>query len=372
MTDARPTLERQAFAELLGGSTSIRLQILPLPGDRDRYFAQVLGHGLVLLSQVSDGAARTSLSRLRQRLSSARPAFAELERTIEFLSSAAQQAGLKLRITRRALCGRAAAPATWSDCAAQPGTRPRDVEIEALTHGLREVVKLECVPPALVEAIVADARLPWVAVRSAPAGAATLLLARTHDQLDEARDLEERLLSTAGADERAARRMGALLGYPACCVERFGTCAARDDTSLAWALLPPAPHPPSAAATQWVHPHLALISHAPCSLRCEPSVRLGRALLDLLAARHPDFPAAWRRFSQRLQVVDHAGRRLGLILDRSPLESGARILDVVRLEPAALGQQVVELVGREIEVVDGGLVTSNAWYAPLVADHRLE
>jgi hypothetical protein len=61
--------------------------------------------------------------------------------------------------------------------------------------------------------------------------------------------------------------MGALLGYPPCCVARFVSLRSRDDGSLAGALLPPL-GARTPFATAFTLPPFALVSHAPCEPTC--------------------------------------------------------------------------------------------------------
>src|SRR5439155_10797279 len=198
--------------------------------------------------------------------------------------------------------------------------RPWDVELTALAAGLRKIVKLDRVPPELVESLRHAAaqrglRVEVVASQGAvaeatdPAGSATLLVARDASALVEARGLEALLLvpGSAPGATAATLQMGELLGYPRCCVERFARIAEQNDTTLAWALLPGVPHVPAPPVTQWLQPGLALLSHAPCDLHCAASIALGERMLEALEARQRGFAERWRSLTVRLQVVDHRG-----------------------------------------------------------------
>jgi len=107
-------------------------------------------------------------------------------------------------------------------------------------------------------------------------------------------------------DASAVDAMGALLGYPACCRDAVAGLTLRDDESLFRALLPAPGAQAASALSSWLGP-LALISHAPCSLSCVPSLRLGAALLGELERAHEGFRARWLELSARIHVVTPEG-----------------------------------------------------------------
>src|SRR5262249_18615864 len=156
-----------------------------------------------------------------------------------------------LRLERRALYGATLPRTDWrADAGRGVSVRPWDVELTALAGGLRRIVKLDRVPPELVDSLrhptaqrglrVEVLAPPGSASEATdPAGSVTLLVARDAAALAEARDLEALLLVPGGAPGTSAAtlQMGDLLGYPRCCVERFARISEQNDTTLAWALL---------------------------------------------------------------------------------------------------------------------------------------
>lgn len=102
--------------------------------------------------------------------------------------------------------------------------------------------------------------------------------------------------------------MGAMLGYPPCCVAAF---AALDDRSNNSAIRYAA-HARTASAGARFAPELNnLFAHVlpwfPCGYACAPSVEAARAVLDLFAARDPDGAATLRRrLARPVLYVDHA------------------------------------------------------------------
>jgi hypothetical protein len=261
------------------------------------------------------------------------------------------------------------------------------VELTALAAGLRRIVKLDRVPPELAENLrhtVAERGLRFEVVAppagetepNDAAGSVTLLVASDGSALTEARGLEVLLLARRGPPGAGAAtlEMGALLGYPRCCVERFTRIAEQNDTTLAWALLPGVPHPPASPLTQWLQPGLALLSHSPCDLHCTASIALGARVLEAVDAQQPGFTARWRSLAARLQVVDQRGNRMALAVD-GRLETGATVTAADVLA-SGVGDPDAEtharrLVGRTVSADAGGLVAAEGgWYAAYVADHR--
>jgi hypothetical protein len=117
-----------------------------------------------------------------------------------------------------------------------------------------------------------------------------------------------RALDAAGdRDAPAVRELGALLGYPSCCVERYLGLDLRDDAALFSVLLPSEPTP-APAESLWLVGALALVSHAPCGLSCAGTLALGRATLAALEVKYPGFAPRWRALAARLHQIDDQGR----------------------------------------------------------------
>lgn len=193
---------------------------------------------------------------------------------------------------------------------------PFDPEVIALRLGLRAVIKRE--PKDRVDA---DADRAWLeasglSVRSVDG----VLLAGTHVSTLDA-------CAAAQGDVRGgSAAIGALLGYPACCVEAFERQGRRDDLSLAAAVLPQ-PSAASSPLTLWLTPPLALVSHVPCTLACDRTRTLAATVLEELDRGTPGFRGRWLDLARRLHAVDRTGRHLALRI------AGNRIADAVRIEP---------------------------------------
>ncbi len=289
--------------------------------------------------------------------------------------------GIGLRLEREALYGPPLPRTRVAGDSRGISLRPWDIELTAIEARLRRVVKLDQVPSAFVESLRQKVEERGLLVEAVtpqdPDGsdATTLIVARDAPTVTEARDLEQRLLvpgSAQGADG-AASKMGELLGYPPCCVNRFARVAEHNDTNLAWALLPGTLEPAS-PFTQWLQPGLALVSHSPCDLNCAASIEVGQRLLNALDAVEPGFAAGWRALAARIQVVDQRGNRIALAID-GPLTATCRVAAADLLASGGPDPDAEErargLVGREVRARLGGLVIPDRdWYAPYVADHR--
>lgn len=129
-----------------------------------------------------------------------------------------------------------------------------------------------------------------------------LFIARDPAEAARAREI---YLDPRGPTARLAE-MGAMLGYPSCCVEAF---AALDDRSNNSAIRYAA-H--ARTAGRRFAPELNnLFAHVlpwfPCSYACETSVAAARAVLDLFAGTDPSGAAALRkRLGRTVFYVDHA------------------------------------------------------------------
>ncbi|NOY93272.1 MAG: hypothetical protein GXP55_18965 [Deltaproteobacteria bacterium] len=195
---------------------------------------------------------------------------------------------------------------------------PFDPELAALEGGLRSALKRE---PLDARELAQDRA--WLEGHGLRVGQVegdddVLLAAENERTLEAALDAERQL--RAHDDALAVARMGELLGYPRCCREAVAALARRDDASLFQTLLPGFDAPAS-PLSNWLGP-LALISHAPCSLGCEPSVRLAAEVLARLEAEHPGFRQRWLELARRLHVLTPEGVWL---LDVEDLAPGSRV-----------------------------------------------
>ncbi len=185
-----------------------------------------------------------------------------------------------------------------------------DPEVLLLRAGAKQIIKKEGVPLADVDALVAHADEWGMAVHvardreyglgardsmdRAGRGYVTVLLARDAGVLPRARallDAESDLRAPASAQRDAMRGFGELLGYPTCCVAAYlagpsSPAFARGTTGFYLDAYHRTAGP--------FDPHLnrfaldrALVSHAPCTYRCEPSVDLARTALAEMTALDP-------------------------------------------------------------------------------------
>ncbi len=203
-----------------------------------------------------------------------------------------------------------------------------DHELLGLRHGLRTVAKRMCPPGAGAERVSRLTALGFVATRfgvtthgAAQSERDVVLVARDASAIEHAREVEQALVRSAAAredDAGAVREMGALLGYPRCCVERFVLLRARDDASLAGALL--GPHGARTPfETAFTVPPFTLVSHAPCSPTCAATL----ALVSALAAQMPAATrASYARLADARWGIDDEG-----LLVRTDAE-GTRAIDV--------------------------------------------
>lgn len=177
---------------------------------------------------------------------------------------------------------------------------PWDAEIEGLVAGRRRLVKREFASPndrrsataRGLEVGEAAARYGHAAdsaeVRRGAGDGATLFYARDPETLDEALDLERVATRARGGERRAAEaRLGELLGYPICCVRAHVDAEDQgEDACFERLLSDPDTDGLPATNNLFVLSH-QLISHFPCSLRCEASCALGVAALSALTVQHP-------------------------------------------------------------------------------------
>jgi|GEM_PF-2113382 len=181
--------------------------------------------------------------------------------------------------------------------------------------------------------------------RFAPGGhAATvhvLYVAHAEGPARRARDLEARVAESprADADPHAHRELGALLGYPACCVEAF----VADLVARAREAEDPASHfdraraaaARSARLDPLANPFLvardrALISHAPCAFDCKATVALASAVLAELGRSDPVGADARRTALGSAVVLHHDGSVLVTTADEAA--DGPRLREILRAE----------------------------------------
>ena len=188
-----------------------------------------------------------------------------------------------------------------------------DHELLGLRHGLRAVAKRMCPPGGGAERVDRLRAQGFSATRfgitthgASHAEREVVLVATEPRTLERAREVEEALVRAArerADDAGAVREMGALLGYPRCCVERFVLLGARDDASLAGALLGPL-GVETPFETAFTVPPFTLISHAPCGPHCVATIALVRALRDHMP---PAARASYARLARARWGIDDDG-----------------------------------------------------------------
>lgn len=214
---------------------------------------------------------------------------------------------------------------------------PFDPEVVGLRLGLRRIAKRDELDDATAKQVEAwwhSQGLRTRRVDHCVFGA----LEETH--LDDAEQWQRAL---ATDEVTASRALGQALGYPSCCVDAYVALGSNDDVALACQLLP-WDMPPASPLTLWLHAPLALISHAPCSLQCEPTQDLARQLLAGLEDRYPGFAKRWVDAAKRVHAFDAEGVAWSigadaLILDGNALVATPRASWSIDVEGFRVGEQ---------------------------------
>jgi hypothetical protein len=250
------------------------------------------------------------------------------------------------------------------------GIWPFDPELEHLRRRTRAVIKREARSSEEAER---DAEwLRGEGVRARVVGDITWA-AHEEEAIDAALEDEERIAGKGTAADEAVRRMGARLGYPSCCVERFVSLGARDDATLASVLLPRFHETQHDPLVSWLVGGLALISHAPCSPACADTREIAASNLEALDAARPGFAERWRELATSVAAVDAEGR--AWLLDVQRAQDRWRMFVIrareVRPDLAAPVVDAADRVGRELRVTGGALEDAEGWRLPWASDHRL-
>ncbi len=300
-TEAREAGDDSLLFEVLLSNERALFLLEPDPDGSKPALARAPGHALSHLDLELGPALRELLPGLRQRLaaaSAADPATA--------LRNALGGAA-RVELHRRLLHGQSVPRWPLSLRSGRPEPRsiwPFDAESAGLELGLRRAIFREGRSDE-------EARLDraWLESRGFLVQARGRDLVAARDAAVLTRAVE--LLSGDGknAHELAERRreIGALLGYPACCVESFVRIRRRDDLSLFADVLPRHAEPVPVHSL-FLNGGLALVSHAPCSARCPATLELGEALLARLEQENPGFSQRWLALARRLHAIDERGR----------------------------------------------------------------
>jgi hypothetical protein len=377
------------FATLRVGDASVLIALVPDPGRRERAMARALGYAISHLTAEPPEPIRRSLGALSRALAALGDAETDERSALDRIARACAAAipGARLVALRR-LPSDQRAPRWPSSlrigAPSEEGHRvwPYDAELAGLLIGRRKLLVRESLTPALADV---DAR--WLAdhgvavrrVASETDGSQRIFGALDGSILDEAVTRHTAACRDHDGWAAAARWMGEMLGYPRCCVDVFTQVRRRDDVTLFVERLPPLPHPPAPPLSLWLDGALALVSHAPCSLRCAASRELAAAVLAELDRRSPGFADRWRALAARIHAVTADGRTFAIAAEGNLVADGAvRVIDAALLVPPedegieGVLRPAAELAGAELRVERGLLVAPApaSWTATFVADHR--
>jgi hypothetical protein len=130
-------------------------------------------------------------------------------------------------------------------------------------------------------------RFQVLPVEEAPAGLVPVFVGRDRARLEEAAACE------SARDETASRAMGRLLGYPECCIEGYLE-APRPRSNLAlaaaaWTRTSGSPLPRLNGVDLAI---FHFLPWAPCTYRCDASLRYADAVAALVARQYPQFVIA--------------------------------------------------------------------------------
>ncbi len=125
----------------------------------------------------------------------------------------------------------------------------------------------------------------WIDDRSAGEPRVELYAARDAETVRRLRQLQ----TTAPSD--ALTQIGAILGYPACCVQAFAAIGDRSDNSYNRVAAAARTSVGGAWPAVLDDTALKLLPHFVCTYRCERSVEQSRQLLDALSDEHPELRA---------------------------------------------------------------------------------
>jgi hypothetical protein len=260
-----------------------------------------------------------------------------------------------------------------------------DLEVHGLHAGLRTLIKRE-VPLEVAHAIMPVLTAQGFAVRlfepEAARDGVVVFAARDESLLTRAFEAERAYRTHGDARDQACVWLGEQLGYPSCCVRSFLTSRAHDDVTLFFLNLGPdvAPGP---TASLWLHGPLRVVSHTACSLVCEPTVALGRALLERARAHdeHNELTAwggraLFDRVARGVHLLDPSGgywvaHGEGTLASESAWPVTAlwkADFDRLQLDHHTAPNLSLHRAGARVEVRDAReTVLVRAW---VVADHR--
>jgi hypothetical protein len=173
-----------------------------------------------------------------------------------------------------------------------------DREIVQLRAALRSVIKVERRTRTHAEETAASFEASGFAtvIGEGPAGSGgaeervVVFAASDRACAQEAASLERALVGAFDDRDAAVRRMGALLGYPECCVDAFARSTEQDDAThiarLSRASIACGPLSPE---QNWAAVPIRLFSHFPCTPNCAATLELARATRARMMQERPAF-----------------------------------------------------------------------------------
>ncbi len=183
---------------------------------------------------------------------------------------------------------------------AETRTAGFDPEVDLVAAGVRRAALKEGVPSAAAEGLVRAYRAMGLAasvvvrhglsaaVDTHEPGDAFAIVAVAADEATLAEVLDAQRGHRSGDGGDPAARMGALMGYPPCCVRAFAAQEDRGDNlqneRLTLRRAPAAPLHPLLNRLS----HLRLVSHHPCVPDCAASIAVAEAALAQIAAISPE------------------------------------------------------------------------------------
>lgn len=197
------------------------------------------------------------------------------------------------------------APSAWLD-----GLPRVDKEQVQLLAGLRQVIKIERATASRAEETAAQWRQLGLESQSflgapGPGGApprAIVFVGQRRAAVEEAVALEGEITRSRAERAPFVRRMGELLGYPGCCVERFVESADQDDATHIQRLAQA--HQGRLAPEQnWTAVPLRPFSHFPCEPSCAATAALGRATLLAIERQDARYAAKLRQALRSVALV---------------------------------------------------------------------
>lgn len=203
-----------------------------------------------------------------------------------------------------------------------------DLQLLAMQIGLKPVIRLE--------AAVADARRAGVSFEGLapvtrlwkPSGAGEdrgpdIFLGQRPEEVEEAIRLTATMLNAAEEQQwrSAAERVGALLGYPACCVRTYARIPHFLRKSYTWARIMRRTEFAGEVPALF-NPGCEIVDYLPCSLDCAESLRRAERLLEAYRARGTGSAARALEESMQnpwLMLANHEGQTVELRPEADPV-----------------------------------------------------